>query len=137
MRMPLAVTMFSVMAGQVVQFLAAMVSVAFRALRSAGWKGYSISVILQESVSLDGLAAGPADSVDFVPAATADDHSFGERQLGFIDSIDVILLGRVTYSMFAKYWPKVTEGEDKPFADRGTVLLAYAAAKARSAANPR
>lgn len=75
-------------------------------------------VILQEFVSLDGLAAGPDDSVDFVPAATAGDHSFGERQLGFIDSIDVILLGRVTYSMFAEYWPKVTEGEDKPFADR-------------------
>lgn len=75
-------------------------------------------VILQEFVSLDGLAAGPKDSVDFVPASAAGDQSFGRRQLGFIDSIDAILLGRVTYKMFSEYWPKVTSGEDKPFADK-------------------
>ena len=27
-----------------------------------------------------------------------------------MDAIDTILLGRVTYSMFAEYWPIVTEG---------------------------
>jgi dihydrofolate reductase len=76
------------------------------------------SVIVQEFVSLDGLAAGPNDSVVFVPAATAGDQGFGMRQLDFIDAIDAILLGRVTYSMFAAYWPNVTTGEDRPFADR-------------------
>jgi dihydrofolate reductase len=75
-------------------------------------------VILQEFVTLDGLAAGPNDSVDFVPASTVGDRSFGQRQMGFMDSIDTILLGRVTYKMFAEYWPKVTSGEDKPFADK-------------------
>jgi dihydrofolate reductase len=64
------------------------------------------------------LAAGPHDSVNFVPASTAGDQSFGQQQMGFIDSIDAILLGRVTYNMFAEYWPKVTSGEDKPFADK-------------------
>jgi dihydrofolate reductase len=75
-------------------------------------------VILQEFVSLDGLAAGPNDSVDFVPASTQGDQSFGQRQMGFMDSIDLILLGRVTYTMFAGYWPNVTSGEDKRFADK-------------------
>jgi hypothetical protein len=50
-------------------------------------------------VSLDGLAAGPNDSVDFIPASNAGDQSFGQK-LRFMDSIDTILLGRVTYRMF-------------------------------------
>ena len=75
-------------------------------------------VILQEFVTLDGLAAGPNDSVDFVPASTRGDRTFGREQLAFIDTIDTILLGRVTYQMFAGYWPQVTEGDDKPFADK-------------------
>src|SRR5688500_13917737 len=76
------------------------------------------NVILQEFVSLDGLAAGPDNSVDFIPGATTADPSFGHRQMSFIDSIDAILLGRTTYEMFAGYWPNVTSGEDKPFADK-------------------
>jgi dihydrofolate reductase len=75
-------------------------------------------VILQEFVSLDGFAAGPNDSVAFVPAATQGDQSFGQHQLSFMDSIDAILLGRVTYTMFAGHWPNVTSGDDKPFADK-------------------
>ena len=79
-------------------------------------------VILQEFVTLDGLAAGPDESVDFIPASTAGDQSFGRRQLGFIDSVYTILLGRAAYEMFAGYWPEVTAGEDKPFADRLNAL---------------
>ena len=76
------------------------------------------NVILQEFVSLDGLAADQNSSVDFIPGATAGDQSFGQRQMNFIASLDAILLGRVTYQMFAGFWPNVTSGEDKPFADR-------------------
>ncbi|MGQ0642311.1 MAG: dihydrofolate reductase family protein [Gemmatimonadaceae bacterium] len=76
------------------------------------------NVILQEFVSIDGLAAGPKGDVDFVPAATTGDRSFGDRQLKFMDSIDTILLGRVTYEMFADHWPNVTSGDDKPSADK-------------------
>ena len=75
-------------------------------------------VFVQEFVSIDGRASGPNGSTDFVPAATKGDQSFGDRQMGFIDSIDTMLLGRVTYEMFAGFWPNVTEGEDKPFADK-------------------
>jgi dihydrofolate reductase len=75
-------------------------------------------VILQEFVTLDGLAAGPNDSVDFVPASTRGDHSFGQEQLALMEAIDTILLGRVTYQMFDGFWPLITEGEEKPFADK-------------------
>jgi dihydrofolate reductase len=79
-------------------------------------------VILQDFVSADGLAAGPNDSVDFIPASLKGDQSFGDRQLKFIDSIDTMLLGRVTYEMFSGYWPNVTSGDDKPFADKLNAL---------------
>ena len=74
-------------------------------------------VIVQEFVSVDGLASGPED-VDFIPASVAGDRSFGQRQVEFMDSVDAILLGRVTYELFAEYWPNVTSGEDKEFADK-------------------
>ena len=76
------------------------------------------NVILQEFLSLDGMAAGPGDSVAFIPAASAGDQSFGRRQTSFLDSIDMIVLGRKTYSMFAGHWPKITSGDEKIFADR-------------------
>lgn len=75
-------------------------------------------VILQEFVTLDGLAAGPNDSTDFVPASMEGDESFGEEQVKLLRSIDTILLGRVTYQMFAGYWPNVKQGKEQPFADR-------------------
>ena len=75
-------------------------------------------VILQEFVTLDGMAAGPNDSVDFVPASTRGDRTFGEGQLALMDTIGTILLGRVTYQMFAGHWPNVTEGDDLLFADK-------------------
>ena len=75
-------------------------------------------LILQEFVSVDGLASGPNDSVDFVPASNQGDQRFGQRQMEFLDSIDTILLGRVTYEMFAGHWPNVPSGPDRPFADK-------------------
>ena len=75
-------------------------------------------VILQEFLTLDGLAAGPNDNVDYVPAATEGDKSFGQEQLNLMDSIDTILLGRVTYQMFAGYWPNIRKGKEKAFADK-------------------
>lgn len=75
-------------------------------------------VILQEFVSLDGLASGAKNSVDFVPRATKGDRSFGHEQVELIDTVDAILMGSVTYRMFAGYWPNVTNGDEKPFADK-------------------
>jgi dihydrofolate reductase len=75
-------------------------------------------LVIQEFVTLDGLAAGPDDSVDFIPASTAGDRKFGKEQVALMDTLDTMLLGRVTYQMFSGFWPKVTEGEEKEFADR-------------------
>ena len=74
-------------------------------------------LILQEFVTLNGLASGEHGSVEYVGASTSGDQSFGRAQLELFDAIDAIVLGRVTYQMFADYWPKVTAGDEKPFAD--------------------
>ena len=74
-------------------------------------------LIVQEFVTIDGLAAGPKGEVDFIPAATEGDSVVADNQMQFIDTIDMIVLGRVTYEMFAGYWPNAT-GDDKPFADK-------------------
>ena len=103
------------------------------------------NIILQEFVTLDGLAAGPNASVDFVPASTRGDRSFEQHQLGFAETIDTILLVRVTVRMFADYWPTATmetDGSGTPLFggdapglelklletkrfDRGAVVLKY------------
>jgi dihydrofolate reductase len=75
-------------------------------------------VILQEFVSIDGLAAAQNGSVDFVPSANRGDQSLRQRQVEFMDSIDTILLGRVTYEMFAGYWPNANTGDDKELAEK-------------------
>lgn len=75
-------------------------------------------VVLQEFVSLDGYVAGPLDGVDFIPASLRGDRTFGREQLALINGVGTLLLGRVTYEMFVHYWPNVTEGEEKEFADR-------------------
>jgi dihydrofolate reductase len=76
------------------------------------------NLILQEFVSVDGMAAGKDGSTDFIPASNRGDQSFGRRQEHFLDAIDTILLGRKTYEMFVEYWPKVTSGDERPFADK-------------------
>ena len=69
-------------------------------------------VIVQEFVSIDGFAAGPDGELDFVTetgaAANPTSGPFVEAQLAFIESLDTILLGAVTYQMFAAYWPEQT-----------------------------
>lgn len=75
-------------------------------------------VVVQEFVTLNGLAAGPHGSLDFVPASTQDDQAFGRDQLAFIDTIDTIVLGSVTYRLLAGYWPHVTAGAEQLFADK-------------------
>jgi dihydrofolate reductase len=75
-------------------------------------------VIVQEIVSLDGYAAGPNGDINFIPASTQGDQRWGAEQSALMDTLDTLLLGRVTYQMFSGFWPAVTQGEEKEFADK-------------------
>ena len=75
-------------------------------------------VILQEFVSLDGFAAGPNGDVNFIPESTRGDQRWGAEQTALMDRMDTLLLGRVTYDFFSQFWPAVTQGEEKAFADK-------------------
>jgi dihydrofolate reductase len=67
------------------------------------------TVVVQEFTTLDGFAAGPNGEIDFIAESTGVDAATGEAardQLAFIENVDTILLGSVTYRMFAGYWPE-------------------------------
>ena len=75
-------------------------------------------VILQEFVSLDGYAAGPNGDVNFIPESSKGDKRWGAEQTALMGRVDTLLLGRVTYDFFSQFWPAVTQGEEKEFADK-------------------
>ncbi|RMI31565.1 dihydrofolate reductase family protein [Streptomyces triticirhizae] len=62
-------------------------------------------------VSLDGVAQSP-DQWQF-----AFDEEMGEVLTGSLESNDAVLMGAVTFTEWAGYWPTVTEGEDVHFAN--------------------
>jgi dihydrofolate reductase len=78
------------------------------------------TIVLQEFVSIDGMAAGPKDSVDFIPGSMQGDTRFGREQSALMDMVDTLVLGRVTYEMFAGYWPNASKEDsgEKEFADK-------------------
>jgi len=64
-------------------------------------------VILSMQMSLDGFAAGPNDEMDWLPPfqdqeAWRDIH---EAMWAELRTVDTLLLGRVTYQIWEKYWP--------------------------------
>lgn len=68
-------------------------------------------LIVQEFVTIDGFAAGPDGDISFVNESSSGDPTSGELvddQLDFLATIDTILLGAVTYRMFAAFWPEQT-----------------------------
>ena len=54
----------------------------------------------------------------FIPASTRGDQRWGAEQSALMNKVDTLLLGRVTYAMFSQFWPAITEGEEKEFADK-------------------
>lgn len=70
---------------------------------------------MQQWVSLDGYASGPSGEDEIfraVPeAADAASQRWNETLL---DDVEVVLLGRKTYTAFARYWPE----SDEPIAAR-------------------
>jgi dihydrofolate reductase len=61
-------------------------------------------------ISLDGVAQSP-DQWQF-----AFDEEMGAALADTLETADTILLGRVTFTEWAGYWPTVTSGEDAGFA---------------------
>lgn len=59
---------------------------------------------MQQLVSADGFAAGPRGELDF-HAAGGDFSDIDRDMLSELDRIRHILLGRVTYELFAGFWP--------------------------------
>lgn len=66
----------------------------------------------QMSVTLDGFMEGPNRELDHT--AELKDPDFDRYASEMLQSIDGILLGRLTYQLFAGYWPSATG----PDADR-------------------
>jgi dihydrofolate reductase len=61
----------------------------------------------QMMVTLDGLVEGPNRELDWHVV----DDDFNRYVGDMLSSIDAILLGRVTYQLFADYWPSSTDAE--------------------------
>ena len=64
-------------------------------------------IFWSQMVSLDGLSEGPDGELDW----HAIDDDFMSYVHGMLGKIDSILLGRVTYSHFAQYWPNANNAE--------------------------
>lgn len=64
-------------------------------------------MILGMMVSLDGYAAGPNDEMDWLPRFD-DERSWKdahEEMWNQLSTVDTLVLGRVTYEIWEKYWP--------------------------------
>lgn len=67
-------------------------------------------VILFNLITLDGYFAGPNGEIDW-HNVDEEFNQFAEEQL---NTLDVILFGRVTYEMMASYWPTPSAIKDDP-----------------------
>lgn len=67
-------------------------------------------IIVQEMVSVDGFFCGPQGEIDWHTV----DAEFNEMAIAFLDRIDTLLFGRVTYELMASYWPTEAALSDDP-----------------------
>ncbi|TDD03083.1 dihydrofolate reductase family protein [Nonomuraea diastatica] len=67
-------------------------------------------IIVSMWTTLDGFVAGPRDEMDWL---RIDDQVMRyEREL--VESADTLLLGRITHTDFASYWPKAAHDPGEP-----------------------
>lgn len=64
-------------------------------------------LILEEWLSMDGYVAGKNGELDYFPS-TASNNYADHHQLEFMEGIDAILMGRITYNLFVDFWPAAT-----------------------------
>ena len=60
--------------------------------------------------SLDGFISGPNGEMDWITSRY--DAEMGEYEGGVIDTVDTLLLGRITYASFAGAWPSVPDNPE-------------------------
>jgi dihydrofolate reductase len=67
-------------------------------------------VIFQMMVTLDGFFEGPNREIDWHIV----DEEFNAYANDLLNSVDVLLFGRVTYELMASYWPTSSATTDDP-----------------------
>jgi dihydrofolate reductase len=67
-------------------------------------------IILQTLITLDGYYEGPNKEIDWHNV----DAEFNDFAIAFLNTIDTILFGRVTYQLMADYWPTADALKNDP-----------------------
>lgn len=67
-------------------------------------------IIVQEMITVDGFFAGLNGEIGWHVV----DGEFNEYAAGFLDTIDTLIFGRITYDLMASYWPTVNAVHDDP-----------------------
>lgn len=67
-------------------------------------------IFVSEMVSVDGFFAGPGGEIDWHNV----DAEFNEYAGEMLDSVDLLMFGRVTYELMAGYWPGPEGLRDDP-----------------------
>lgn len=67
-------------------------------------------IIVQEMLSVDGFFCGPNGEIDWHNV----DAEFNEMAIAFLDTVDTLVFGRVTYDLMASWWPKADAMKDDP-----------------------
>ncbi len=68
------------------------------------------NLIFQNMVSVDGYFEGPNRELDWHNV----DGEFNDMAISFLDTVDTLVFGRVTYEMMASYWPSEHATTDDP-----------------------
>ena len=68
------------------------------------------NLIVFMMTTLDGFFEGPDHDIDWHNV----DDEFNEFAINQLNSVDVLLFGRVTYELMASYWPTPTATTDDP-----------------------
>ena len=68
------------------------------------------NLIFQMMVTLDGFFEVPNREIDWHIV----DEEFNEYAIDLLNSVDVLLFGRVTYELMASYWPTPSATTDDP-----------------------
>jgi len=69
-------------------------------------------LIVQQWVTVDNIAAEEDGGLSFVsgePFSETTNNAFKETLMGFIDSVDTMILGANTYAQSKDYWPNAAE----------------------------